>query len=71
MTVSDAPTCGKTYDNHSDNSTGVIYNHNIFNTGHWSMVSFSARSSNFNDFVSFQKHPVFFQLDLNQLIEND
>jgi hypothetical protein len=30
MTVSDAPSCGITYDHHSDYSGGVIYDCNIF-----------------------------------------
>ncbi len=29
-TVSDASSCGITYDRHSDNSVGVIYNRSIF-----------------------------------------
>ncbi len=29
-TVSDAPSCGVTYDRHSDDSRGVIYNRNVF-----------------------------------------
>jgi hypothetical protein len=29
-TVRNAPSCGITYDPHSDNSRGVIYDHNIF-----------------------------------------
>jgi hypothetical protein len=32
MTVSDAPSCGITYDCHSDNFRGVNYNRNIFKT---------------------------------------
>jgi hypothetical protein len=32
MTVSDAPSYGNTYDHHSENSRGVIYNLNIFIT---------------------------------------
>jgi len=30
MTLSDAQSCGITYDQHSDNSRGVIYDLNIF-----------------------------------------
>ncbi len=30
MIVSDAPSCGVTYHHHSDDSRGVIYDHNIF-----------------------------------------
>jgi hypothetical protein len=30
MTASDAPSCGFTYDHHSDDSRGVIYDRNIF-----------------------------------------
>ena len=30
MIVSDAPNCGVTYNHHSDDSSGVIYNHNMF-----------------------------------------
>ncbi len=30
MTSSDAPSCGITFDCHSDDSGVVIYNHNIF-----------------------------------------
>ncbi len=30
MTISDAPSCGVTYDSNSDNFKGVIYDCNIF-----------------------------------------
>jgi hypothetical protein len=30
MTLSGAPSCGITYDHHSDDSRGVIYNRNVF-----------------------------------------
>ncbi len=30
MTLSDGSSCGITFDCHSDDSGGVIYNHNIF-----------------------------------------
>ncbi len=30
MVISDAPSCGITYDHHSDNSTGIIYDRNMF-----------------------------------------
>ncbi len=30
MTASDAPSCGITYDHHSDDSRGVIYDCNVF-----------------------------------------
>jgi hypothetical protein len=33
MTVSDAPSCGITYDFHSDESRDVNYNHNILHMG--------------------------------------
>jgi len=32
MTVSDAPSCGITYNHHSDNARCVIYNSNIYVT---------------------------------------
>ncbi len=30
MIVSDAPSCGITYDHHSDDSSGIIYDRNMF-----------------------------------------
>jgi hypothetical protein len=30
MIVSDAPNCGITYDHHSDDSSSIIYDHNMF-----------------------------------------
>ncbi len=32
MTISGASSCGNTYDCHADDSRGVIYDRNIFNT---------------------------------------